>query len=130
VPVAVFVVLLILSVFIIKPLLISLFLGAILAYAVYPLYRRLTVKNKTIAAALICILVLLILIIPAIFLVKGLVQESYTLYQLVREKVPSTLMDICQVLRCWALQDLAGNEAVIEQIQTAGIGATSWLIAK
>ena len=127
---AIFIVLVVLSVLVIKPLLVSLFLGGILAYAVYPLYRWIKIKNRTIAAALVCFLVLLILIIPAIFLVKGLVQESYTLYQLAREKASPSLLEICQNFSCGVLQDVAKNEAVIEQIKTAGIGATSWLIAK
>jgi len=130
VPVAVFIILLVLSIFIIKPLLISLFLGAILAYAVYPLYRRLTIKNRTVAAALMCIIVLLILIIPAIFLIKGLVQESYTLYQFIRENVSPSLSAGCQDFWCRTIQNVAQNQAIMEQIQTVSIDVTGWLIAK
>ena len=130
---AVFVALVLISIFIIKPLLISLFLGAILAYAVHPLYHKLSssfVKNKSIAATLVCVLVLLILIIPAIFLIKGLVQESYSLYHFVRENISPAFLSSCQTWWCAKIQNVAHNEAVMEQIQALSIDVTSWIIAK
>lgn len=120
----------VLSFFIIKPLLLPLFLGAILAYTVYPLYRKINLKNRSVAAMLICVLVLALLIIPAIFLIKGLVQESYTLYHFVRENISPSLSGDCQNFLCGILQDAAKNEAILGQVQTVSIDVTSWLIGK
>lgn len=133
VPIAVFIALVALSIFILKPLLISLILGSILAYAVYPLYHKISfssIKNKSAAATLVCVLVLLILIVPAIFLIKGLVQESYTLYQFVRENVSPSLLEGCQTWWCGKIQKVFQNEAIMEQIQTLSIDVTGWLIGK
>ncbi len=109
------------------------FLGGILAYAIYPLYRIISssyLKNKSITAILLCILVLLILIIPAIILVKGVVQESYQLYQFVRENVSPSLVEGCPAWWCGKIQLLFQNEALMGEIQTVSIGVTSWLIGK
>lgn len=130
VPIVVFTALLVLSILIIKPLLISLFLGGVLAYAVYPLYRRMKFKNRNIAVILMCVLVFIIFIVPAIFLIKGLVQESYTLYQFVRENVSPSWLESCSGWWCGMLQNIANNEAVIEQFKTISIDVTSWLIGK
>lgn len=130
VPIAIFIVLVVLSLVIITPLLISLFLGAILAYAIYPLYHKITLKNKSLAAILMCIVVMILLIIPSIFLIRGLVQESYTLYHFVRDNVSVPLYSSCQSFWCKTLQEVTHNEVVMEQVQSAGIGVTSWLITK
>ncbi len=130
VPIAVFAVLLVLSVIIIRPLFISLFLGGILAFAVHPLYRRMKFKNRNLAAILMCVLVLVILIVPAIFMIKSLVQESYQLYQFARENVSPSFLADCPSWWCEAVQKVIHNDAVRGQIKTLGIDVSGWLIGK
>lgn len=130
VPIAVFAALLVLSILIIKPLFTSLFLGGILAYAVYPLYRRMKFRNRNIAAILVCIMVFIILIVPAIFLVKSLVQESYQLYQFARENVSPSFLADCPSWWCGALQKVIHNDTLMGQIKTLSIDVSGWLIGK
>lgn len=130
VPIAVFAALLVLSIIIIRPLFISLFLGGILAFAVYPLYRLMKFKNRNIAAILTCILTFIILIVPAIFLVKSLVQESYQLYQFARENVSPSFLADCPSWWCGAVQKVIHNDAVMGQIKTLSIDVSGWLIGK
>ncbi len=131
-PVLIFLTLLVLSIFVLKSLLITLFMSAILAYSVYPLYHRVKKRmgNETLAAALLCLLVLIVLIVPCIFLIKGLVHESYSLYLFVKENVSPQLSDDCQAFLCRTGRNVLQNEVIVNQIQEFGSVITTWIVAR
>lgn len=120
----------ILSVFIIKPLLLSIFLGALLAYLFYPLYRLLVkrLRNSTLTSLLLCILVLLLVVIPAGFFVKVLVQQSYVLYLLVKQKLSVGLFQECGNMFCELARSLSNNEFITSQISEVIKFLTDWII--
>jgi predicted PurR-regulated permease PerM len=66
-----------------KPILLSIIFGALLAYILNPLYKRAQriVSNKNIAAALVVIFTLLLIILPVIFITPIVLRQSFELYQ-------------------------------------------------
>jgi predicted PurR-regulated permease PerM len=106
------VVLLALAVFIIKPYLTPLFTSIILAYIFYPIYRWLNkrIKNKSLSAAIVSILIILLVLIPVSFLVLQISKEANVSYLLFKQKFSSgNLLDIkCEdeSLYCSIMNDL------------------------
>lgn len=129
-PITFFLLLVFLSVFIIRPLLLSIFLGALLAYLFNPLYKILTkrIKSGTLSSLLICILVLLLIIIPAGYLVKVLVQQSYVLYLLVKQKLSVGLFQDCGSSLCELARNLSRNEFLNTRIGEIIKFLTDWII--
>lgn len=72
----------VLSFLVLKPILLSIILGAILAVIFSPLHNFLLklFRSRTISASLICILLFLIIIIPFWFLTPIFVQQSFEIY--------------------------------------------------
>lgn len=131
-PTIFFVLLLVLSIFVIKPLFLALFLSALLAYILYPVYKWLLkkVKNKTATSLLICLVVFLMLVIPAAFFVKILVQESYLIYLVAKQKLAVGLFRDCGNTFCEMIKDLGQNEFINSQIKNILKTATEWVIQK
>ena len=71
-----------LAFYITKPFLTSIVAGAIIAYLSYPLYERALkhIKNKTAAAALISIVIVLLITIPLISVLGLVTKEAYNTY--------------------------------------------------
>ena len=132
VPLVLFILLVILSFMLIKPFLLSVFLSALLAYICYPLYQLLLrkINNKTISALIVCILVLLILIVPGIFLVKTLVQESYVLYIGAKQKLAGGLLADCSNAFCQKITEFGQNPDVQFKIQEVVKAVTNFVISK
>jgi predicted PurR-regulated permease PerM len=132
VPLLLFVGLLILSYIVLKPLFTAIFLGGLLAYITFPLYRKFTtkVKSKSLSAFLVCILVLLLLLIPGIFMTKELVQESYTIFILAKQKLSTGLFEGCQNSFCEGIHSFVEKPEIEFQIQEGVKSVTSWLIDK
>src|SRR3989344_5786026 len=131
-PLVLFLILLVVSFLIVKPLLLALFLGALLAYIFYPLYNLISakIKNKTFPALLICIVFLLIFGTISFFLVQSLVQESYILFIVVKQRLAIGLFSNCQNSFCQFLQDFSNNPEVSSQIQVSVKAITNWVITK
>ena len=85
----VFLVLIFISFLIIKPFLIPVLAGLILAYIFYPIYRRINGKlnKKNISSLITCVLVVLIIASPIIFTLNTISKEAYTIYLLSRQKL-------------------------------------------
>ena len=120
------------SFLIIKPLLLALFVGALLAYTFHPLYRFILKKTgkPTISSFLVCFLVLLIVIIPAGLLIKVLIQESYFIYLLVKQKLAIGLFANCTSELCRIISDFSQSEAVSSQLKGITRAATNLVIGK
>ena len=127
-----FALLIVLSFFIIKPLLIALFIAALLAYAFYPVYHFVLKKTgkPTLSSFLVCFLVLLIVIIPAGLLIKVLIQESYVLYLLVKQKLAVGLFHNCVTDLCVAISELSQSGVVSSQLKEITKSATEFIIGK
>lgn len=132
VPIVLFALLVVLSFFIIKPLLLALFVGALLAYVFYPLYSFLLTKTgkPTLSSFVVCFLVLLIVIIPAGLLIKVLIQESYVIYLLVKQKLAVGLFKNCTTELCMAISDFSQSEWFSTQLKEIARSATTLIIGK
>jgi len=132
VPIILFVLLVVLSFFILKPLLLAIFVGALLAYAFYPLYTFTLKKTgkPTISSFLVCFLVLLIVIIPAGLLIKLLIQESYLIYVLVKQKLAVGLFSNCTTELCLAISDFGQSEWFSSQLKEITRATTNAVIGK
>ncbi|MBI2004171.1 AI-2E family transporter [Candidatus Pacearchaeota archaeon] len=75
-------ILLVLSFFLLKPILLSIIIAIILGYLFYPLYKRVNklIKSEYISALLMCILLTAIIFIPMWFLTPVLVNQSIQFY--------------------------------------------------
>ncbi len=131
-PIAVFLLLIVLSFFIVKPFLLAIFLGAIFAYSFYPLYKwgKKKLGNDSLRAFLICLIVLILIIIPAIFFVKTLIQESYTIYVLGKQKISIGLFKQCNNYFCNLLKELSENPQVKYQFEESLKLITNSIIRK
>jgi len=80
--IGIFVTLLVLTFLLIKPILLSIVLGIILAFIFTPVYNWLNkkIKSENISAFLICLLLLILIILPLWFLTPLLVNQSIHLY--------------------------------------------------
>lgn len=78
----VLVLLVLLSFMILRPILISIVFGLILAYAFLPLYKRVyrLFREKNTSALAVCFLILLIIFIPLWFLIPLVVQQAFDMF--------------------------------------------------
>ena len=80
--IGIFLALVVLTFFLVKPILLSIILGVILAFIFTPLYNwtNKKIKSKNISALLVCALLLFLIIIPLWFLTPLLVNQSIHIY--------------------------------------------------
>ncbi len=132
IPFILFGILLVLSFFIIKPLLLAIIFGALLAYIFHPLYLYIAdkVNSKLTASFIVCALVFLLVVIPGTLIMKTLVQESYVLYLLGKQKLAIGVFNNCDNSFCIALQNLGDNPEIRYQVQEILKVATNWVIQK
>ncbi len=128
----VFILLLVLSFFIVKPFLTVIFLGALLAYIFYPIYTRIKskIKNEIISSFVVCLLVFLLIVVPAIFFSETLVKESYTLFILVKQKLALGLVQDCNNSLCQNINGLLSSAEIQSYIHDSVKSLTSFIIQK
>jgi len=82
---------------IIKPILIPILAGVVLAYIFYPIYRYFNVKlkSKTISAALISAIIILLITIPGFILLNTLSREAYLASTLAKQKIKTGIIAEC-----------------------------------
>lgn len=131
-PVVLFVLMIVFSYYLVKPFLLALFFGGLLAYICYPLYRWMAKKiNRDVSALLICLVVVIILLIPTVVLVNALVRDSYTLYINSRELLSSGVtLESCENRICDLLRQISSNPQVEYRAQESLKAITSWVIRK
>ncbi len=122
----------ILSFFIVKPLLLSIFIGGILAYISLPFYKKLVRKGvrKTFSSLIVCFTVILILGIPGFFFGKTLITQSYVLFVLVKQKLAIGLFQSCENQFCQLLEQLGNDPALFEYIQQSVSTVANWVVEK
>ena len=131
-PAGLFVLLLVVSFFIIKPFLLAIFSGALLAYLFYPLYRFLSprVRSPGMASVVVCVFVLLLILVPGIVLLKTLVEQAYVIFVLVKQRLAEGLFVSCQNSFCQAIENLTSDPTVSYQVQELSREVTHWVIQK
>jgi len=82
VPLITVIALVILAVFIIKPILMAIIFGILLAFIFSPIYKFVNkfLKRKNLTAFLICLLLILLIIIPLWYLTPAMINQSVKLY--------------------------------------------------
>ncbi len=91
---AVFIILLVLSFFVIKPFITSILTSIVLAYLFYPLYQLLNKKlNKTFSAVIVLLIAILLFVVPFFFITQSLVKESIGLYNIIKNSSIAPLFD-------------------------------------
>jgi predicted PurR-regulated permease PerM len=108
----------------------AVFLGALFAYTFFPIYNWMQkkVKNKTAAALLVCLIFLVIVIVPGVFIIKSLVSESYIFYITVKQKLSVGFFTNCENQVCHWFESLGSNQELSYQIQQATKDLTNWII--
>ena len=109
----------------------SIIVGGVLAYITYPLFKSLSKTRKSNTAALfVCVLVLCIILIPGFFFIKTLIQQSYVLFIVIKQKLALGLFQDCSNTFCNLLGDLAGNELFADHIQQSAGTITNYVVGK
>jgi len=85
--VAVFFALLVLSFFLLKPILLSIIAGIILAFIFLPVYEWINkrLKSKNVSATILVIILILIIVLPMWFLTPIAIDQSFKIYQVSQE---------------------------------------------
>ncbi len=132
IPVVLFLILLLLSVFVIRPFIIAILLGAFLAYLLHPVHRILAkrMKSRVFPPLILCLLVLFILIVPGVFLAESLIKESYTSYIVVKQKLAIGFFRDCDNTFCYALREFSQNPDIQSQIKEITKAVTTWVVEK
>jgi len=81
------VVLLILSFLILKPILLSIIMGVILAVVFFPLYLFVNkyIKVQSLSAGIICFLLILLIILPIWFFTPIFLEQAFSIYQVIQK---------------------------------------------
>ena len=126
------IILVVITFFIIKPFFIAITVGALLAYILYRFYKYLLLKTKkeTISAFIVCIIAFFVVVIPSIFLIKILVQQSFALFILGKQKLALGFFTGCESSFCDTLKIYGNDPAVEYQIQEILRASTNWVIER
>ncbi|PIN87691.1 hypothetical protein COV12_02515 [Candidatus Woesearchaeota archaeon CG10_big_fil_rev_8_21_14_0_10_32_24] len=131
-PFIVMIILAVITFFIIRPFLIAITLGALLAYILYGFYQYLLLKTgkSTLSAFIVCIVAFLIVVIPSIFFIKVLVQQSYALFILGKQKFATGFVTGCNNAICDTLKIFSNDPATGYHIQEVLRVTTNWIVEK
>lgn len=80
-----------LSIFIVRPFITTILASIIISYIVHPLYVRINKKLKmnNLSATIVVLMVILLLTIPFLFIVNTLTKESYVMYLMAKQRITS-----------------------------------------
>jgi predicted PurR-regulated permease PerM len=92
-------------------------MGLFLAFAFYPLYKQFNKKlgEKT-SALLVVLITLLLLVIPTVYFVKALVQESFVIYLFIKQKMAGSFLDSCQYQICDTFRGLVSSPDFVSKV--------------
>jgi predicted PurR-regulated permease PerM len=130
--IAIFVALIVVSYFVIRPFFLSLFLSALMAYTIFPIYKWLVkkTKRKTLSSFLLTLAVLLLIVIPASWLINTIVKESYVIYLIAKQRLATGLFHGCTAQICDTLTSYLQSPDVILYIERAINAVTQYFISK
>lgn len=117
-----------------KPIILSILAGAVLAYIFYPIYRIILskIKVKSLSAALVSLLVILIIIIPGFFLLNAVSKESYQAYLFTKQRIVLSDCDhkdtfLCSILNAFSQ---SSSEQKFQFYLQQGVGKISSNLAE
>ena len=89
-----------LAFFVVKPFITSILTSGVLAYLLYPWYKKLNnyIKNKSFSSFIMVLFLLIILFIPTFFIINSLVKEVLPLYNYISSNELSLSPEISNVL--------------------------------
>jgi predicted PurR-regulated permease PerM len=95
---ALFIILIILAFWVVKPFILSILAGIIIAYIFYPVYRWLLrrIKSKGWSAFIVAILIILIFTVPFFFIVQSFAKDAYVSYVLIKQKISASMFAMPQ----------------------------------
>jgi predicted PurR-regulated permease PerM len=121
----------IISVLLIKPFIVALITSAIIAYTFHPVFTWINkyIKNKTVAALTVSVLIISLLSIPVIILVNTISRDAYVLYVQGKEILVGGLpLDNCSSSFCETMRNWLGTAQVQDSIKKALETGTANLI--
>ena len=132
IPFIIMVVLAILTFLIIKPFLVAIIIGALLAYLLSRFYKYLLLKTSksSLSAFMVCIVAFLVVVIPSIFFIKVLVQQSFALFILGKQKLATGFVSNCSNSICDTIKIYSNDPSVRYQIQEFLGATTNWIVDK
>ena len=98
----------ILALFIIKPIIMPIIFGLLLAYIFSPVYKRIQkiVKNRSLAAFLLVLSLTLIVIIPIMYFVPAIVNQAFEVYVIIQN------LNLTEIINNIVETDLASTLAI------------------
>ncbi len=123
---------LIVSLLIIQPFIIPLITSAIVAYAFYPFYKwtnKNLLKNKTLAAILVALVVFVLITIPILMVANTISREAYIIYLQGKQLLSNELLlEDCTSTICETTRNWLSTTQVRTSIQKALEVGTTYLI--
>jgi len=88
----IFVILTVLAFWVVKPFILSIIAGIIIAYIFHPVYKWLVrlIKSKGWSAFIVSVLIVLIFTVPFFFIVQAFAKDAYVSYVLIKQQVSAT----------------------------------------
>jgi len=110
----IFVVIIVLTFFLLKPYFIAILWALFLTYLFYPVYKRLKkyIKNETLTSAIVTILIALVILIPVYLIVSIILKESFNIYSYIRTS------DVINVLANYNINIAPYLNTAIENVTT------------
>lgn len=127
----IFVAILVLGIFIIKPFIIPLLTSAAIAYIFYPVFRwvKKWIKNDTASALIVSILIILLITVPVIIAVNTVSKEAYAIYlggkQILDNK---DVLQECTLSACDVIRERWGDTRIQFYAQRILEAGTNFLI--
>jgi predicted PurR-regulated permease PerM len=127
---AFFIILLVVGYFIIKPFLLALFLAALLAYTLHPIYRKLKHKTKkpSLSSFIVTIGVFILMILPAGYFANVLVRQSYLIYIIIKQRLATGIFQGCTAQFCETLTSFLQTPEIVRYITDASNTITQYFI--
>ncbi len=118
--------------YILKPFFLAIFMGGLLAYLCYPLYIWLTSrwKKPTLVAIIICLVAIVILLVPTLYIINTLIHESYGLYTSTKYALANGLFANCSTEICLQIEEYTQNPILSQQVQIFVKWATTWIVER
>ena len=118
-PAFLFIILAVLAFLIIKPFFLAIFFGGLLAYILFPLYRRIArkIRSRTLSALCICIITVIAILVPGFFLLQSLLEQSFLIFTAMKNRFAVGIFEGCTNTVCKVLEDVSADPSIQPHIQ-------------
>ncbi len=131
-PLIFFLILVVAAYFILKPFFLPLFLAGLLAYTLYPIYKKLLtrIKSKTISSLALTVSVFVIIVLPAGYFANIIVRQSYFIYIIIKQRLATGIFQECASPICNSLTEFLQGPEITSYITSASNSITQYFIQK